>query len=117
MDTGTKFFSPHRFIIVLAILALGFALIACGGTSKKKSEPASSDDKSAESKGSLSRTFTIVDENGRASGTLTIDPVGGVLLRDENGAIVGKCRLDKSDQTQSTEAPPAAQSEEAKSKE
>ena len=109
MDRGTKFFSPKRFIIVLAIPALGFTLIACGGNSKKK------DDKSAKSTGSLSRTYKIIDENGHESGTLTIDPAGGVVLRDENGKVVGKFKQDTPAQTQQTETQPATQSEEAKS--
>ena len=110
MDTVTKFFSPQRCIIVLAILALGFALIACSGTSEQKSV------KPSEGTGSLSRTFKIIDEKGRESGTLTIDPAGGVVLRDENGKVVGKFKQDTPAQTQQTETQPATQSEETKSK-
>lgn len=109
MDTGTKFFSPQRFIIVLALLALGFALIACSGTSEQKN------DTPPEGTGSLSRTFTIIDEKGRESGTITIDPLGGVVLRDENGKVVGKFKPDTSAQTQPTETQPETQSGEAKS--
>jgi hypothetical protein len=103
MDTYIKSFLPQRFIIILALLALGFSLIACSGTSEQKS------DTPPEGTGSLSRTFKIIDEKGRASGTLTIDPLGGVTLRDENGNIIGKFKPDTSAQTPSTDAPPETQ--------
>ena len=66
MCKHVKFFPSSRFIIILAILSLGFALVACGGSSTKK------DEKSAESTGSLTRTYKIIDEKGLESGTLTL---------------------------------------------
>jgi hypothetical protein len=108
MCKHVKFFPSSRFIIILAILSLGFALVACGGSSTKK------DEKSAESTGSLTRTYKIVDENGLESGTLTMDPAGGIVLRDEKGEVIGKFTQDTPTQTQQTETQPATQSEEAK---
>lgn len=107
MGMSVKVFSSHRFIIVLAILAVVFALISCGGSSNKK------EDKSAEKTGSLTRTYKIIDEEGRESGTLTMDPAGGIVLHDANGKIVGTFTQNKSAQTPQTET----QSDEEKSKE
>ena len=77
-------FSSHRrFLFIVAALALGFALVACGGGKKKKDKP-------AEEKGSLSRTYKLVDEQGRNSGTLTLDPFGGAELRDADGTLLRK---------------------------
>jgi hypothetical protein len=108
MDRSIKFFSSHRFIIMLAILALGLALNGCAGSSKEK------DDKSAKSTGSLTRTFKIIDDKGLESGTITMDPAGGITLHDENGKVVGKFIPDTPAQTQQTETQPTTQSEEAK---
>jgi hypothetical protein len=81
---NTSVFSSHRrFLFMLTAFALGFALVACGGGNKKK-------DKAAEEKGSLSRTYKIVDEQGRNSGTLTLDPAGGAELRDADGNLLRK---------------------------
>jgi len=114
MRKHVKFFPSSRFIIILAILSLGFALVACGGSSTKK------DEKSAESTGSLTRTFKIVDEKGLESGTLTMDPAGGIVLRDEKGKVIGKFTQDTPTETQpaaqSEEAKPSAEGEEAKPK-
>ena len=107
MNVDTKFISRHYLTVVMATFLFGFALIACSGTSEQKSV------QTPEGIGSLSRTFKIIDEKGRPSGTLTIDPVGGVTLRDENGNIVGRFKPDTSDQTQPTETPPKPQSGEA----
>lgn len=40
--------------------------------------------------GSLIRTYTLIDEQGRISGTLVISPLGGAELRDAKGNLVGK---------------------------
>ena len=109
MNTNTTFFPKQRFIILLALLALGFVFIACGSTSEQKNAP------QTEETGSLSRTFKIIDENGRDSGTLTIEPAGGFILRDENGNVVGKFKQDTSTQSQPTETQPSAKSEEPES--
>ena len=88
----------NHLIVLLTLLLFGFVSIACSGTSDQKSV------QTPEGIGSLSRTFKIIDEKGRPSGTLTIDPVGGVTLRDENGVLVGRFKPDTSAQNQSTEA-------------
>jgi hypothetical protein len=109
MNMNTTFFSKQRFLILLALAAFGLVFMACGSTSEKKSAAP------AEETGSLSRTFKIIDENGRESGTLTIEPGGGVILRDENNNVVGKFKQDTAAQSQPTETEPAATSEETKS--
>jgi len=78
------FYSHRRFLVILAAFALGFALVACGGGKQKKK------DQPAEEKGSLSRTYKLVDDQGRNSGTLTLDPVGGAELRDADGTLIRK---------------------------
>jgi hypothetical protein len=62
----------------LAVLGLVFA--GCGGSSKKEDE---------QPMGSLRRTYTLVDEQGRQSGTLVLDAVGGAELRDSDGTLMG----------------------------
>jgi hypothetical protein len=84
----TIFYSHRRLLGILAAFALGFALVACGGGKQKKK------DQPAVEKGSLSRTFTLVDEKGHKSGTLTLDAMGGAEIRDADGKPIGKCTLE-----------------------
>jgi hypothetical protein len=109
MNTNTTFFSKQRFLILLTLAALGLVFIACGSTSEQKSAAP------AKETGSLSRTFKIIDENGRESGTLTLEYSGEVILRDENNNVVGKFKKDSAAHSQPAETEPAATSEEAKS--
>jgi hypothetical protein len=76
----------RRFVGIVAVLFLGCALIGCAGSSKKAEPPA--EEQAAEQKGSLSRTFTLTDEQGRKAGTLTVHPFGGAVLRDADGAVI-----------------------------
>ena len=73
---------------MVAVLCLAWGLTGCAGSSKKAEEPAK--EEAVEPKGSLSKTFTLMDETGRKSGTLTITPFGGAILRDENGQEIGR---------------------------
>jgi len=86
-----KEFLMKRSVLILGVLMTGISLVACGGGSKnmKAEEPAAAAP-AAEVKGSLSHSFTIVDEQGRKSGTLVIEPSGGASLLDENGKVIGK---------------------------
>ena len=79
----TIFFSRKRFYVIVAVLVIGLILGGCAGSSKKEEQPPK--EPVAEQKGTLSRTFTIVDEQGRNAGTLSLDFSGGAVLRDENG--------------------------------
>ncbi len=56
-----------------------------------------------EQKGSLSRKFAIVDEQGRKSGSLTLEFSGGAVLRDENGKVIGKFKPVESSAVQPSE--------------
>ena len=67
---------------IAAAMIVGLAVGGCGGGSQKKKEE-------AEPVGSLKRTFTLVDEQGRKSGTLVLNPLGGAELRDPDGQVVG----------------------------
>ena len=71
---------------IVAILFLGCALFGCAGSSKKAAPE--SESQAAEQKGSMSRTFKLLDEQGREAGTLTVHPFGGAVLRDADGTVL-----------------------------
>ena len=101
-------FSLKRFFGIVVIFVVGLTLVGCGGFKKKK-EPA------AEQKGSLSRTFTVVDEQGRNAGTLILDFSGGAVLRDANGKVIGTFKPSESAETQPSETQSKPQATEVKS--
>jgi hypothetical protein len=70
------------FVGIVTVLFLGCTLIGCAGSSKKAEEQA------AEPKGSLSRTFTLTDEQGLKAGTLKVEPFGGATLYDADGKVL-----------------------------
>ncbi len=82
---------------------IGLILGGCAGSSKKKAQPP--EEPVTEQKGTLSRTFTIVDEQGRNAGTLILDFSGGAVLRDENGKVIGNFKPIESSEAQPSEAP------------
>ena len=98
----TFFFSRKRFYAIVAVLVIGLTLGGCAGSSKKKAQLP--EEPGAEQKGSLSRSFTVVDEQGRNSGTLSLDFSGGAVLRDENGKIIGNFKPVESSEAQPSEA-------------
>lgn len=100
------FLSRHRLLGIVTALAVGFTLVACGGGQQKKK------DQPAEPTGSLKRTYTIVDEQGRKSGTLTLDPLGGAELRDVDGEVIGKFKSAAPAQDQPAAVPSEAQPKE-----
>ena len=65
--------------LAVGTLSLVFLLAGCGGTPEKKEEPT----------GSLQRKYTLVDEQGRKSGSLVINPLGGAELKDIDGKVIG----------------------------
>lgn len=67
-------------VILIVILFASLSITGCGGSSTKSAEP---------EKGSLMRTFKLVDDQGRESGTLTINPQGGAELRDSDSKVIG----------------------------
>ena len=96
----TLTFSSHRRLLgILAAFALGFVLVACGGGRQRKEDPP------AVEKGSLSRTFKLLDEKGRKSGTLTLDPFGRAELRDADGKLIGKFTPERPVEAEPKEEP------------
>jgi hypothetical protein len=85
---GTSFFKGKTVFGIVAILVIVLAFAGCAGSSKKDKQAAKEAD--SEQKGSLSRTFFLVDEQGRKSGTLVMHPSGNAELRDENDQVIGK---------------------------
>ena len=98
----------------MAVLVIGLILGGCAGSSKKKAQPPK--EQVTEQKGTLSRTFTIVDEEGRNAGTLSLDFSGGAVLRDENGNVIGNFKPVESSEAQPSEAPSKPEATEAQSK-
>lgn len=72
-----------NLIRIVAVVALIFALAACSCTQKKAEQP-------AEPTGSIIRTYTLIDEDGRKSGTLKVDPFGSIELYDADGKLIRK---------------------------
>ena len=88
---------------IAAVLFLACTLLGCAGPSKKaapETEP-----QAAEQKGSMSRTFKLVDEQGREAGTLTVHPFGGAVLRDADGTVLKEFQSGGSTQPQPAAVP------------
>ena len=88
-------FSLKRFFGMVAVFVFGLTLVACAGPSKTEKPPA--EEQATEQKGSLSRTFTIVNEQGQKSGTLTLEFGGGAILHDESGKVIGEFKAVSSE--------------------
>jgi hypothetical protein len=106
-------FSLKRIIGIVLIFILGLTLLGCGGFKKKKEQPA--EKSAAEQKGSLSRTFTVVDEQGRNAGTLILDFSGGAVLQDANGKVIGTFKPAESGEVQPSGPQSKPQATEAQS--
>jgi hypothetical protein len=100
-------------VVIIFVLVFGLIIMGCGGFMKKKEQPA--EKPAAEQKGSLSRTFTVMDDQGRNAGTLILDFSGGAVLRDSNGKVIGTFKPTESVQVQPSEAQPKPQATEVKS--
>ena len=109
----TIFFLRKRFYVIVAVLVIGLILGGCAGSSKKKAQPP--EEPVTEQKGTLSRTFTVVDEQGRNAGTLILDFSGGAVLRDENGKVIGNFKPVESSEAQPSEAPAKPEATETQS--
>jgi len=70
----------RKLILMMIVLFVSLSIAGCGGKSK---EP------EVVEKGTLNRTFKLIDDSGRESGTLTLNAVGGAELRDANGNLIG----------------------------
>jgi hypothetical protein len=73
-------FSPKKMLVIALVVWVVLSLVAgCAGSSRK-----------AEEKGSLSRTFMLLDEEGRQAGKLVLEPSGNAKLLDANDQVVGQ---------------------------
>lgn len=73
-------FSAGKVVVSALVLGVVLSIVAgCAGSSRK-----------AEEKGSLSRTFMLLDEEGRKAGKLVLAPSGKAELLDENDQVVGQ---------------------------
>jgi hypothetical protein len=77
-----------RLILIVTVVFAMSALLGCGGKSSKKQE-------GDEETGSLMKQFTLMDEQGRRSGTLTIAPSGKAELKDANGETMATFSLSE----------------------
>jgi len=71
---------------LLTALLLCTTLVACGGKSKKEEPPPPPP---APETGSFITTYTVMDAQGRKTGTLTLDPRGIAELKDLEGNVIG----------------------------
>jgi hypothetical protein len=69
-------------LLVLPVLAL--TLAACG------SEPPPPQPVVGPGVGGISRSYNLVDEQGRVAGRVVISPLGGGQMIDQNGNVVGR---------------------------
>jgi len=106
-------FSLKRFFSIVVIVVFGLTIMGCGGFMKKKEQPA--EKPAVEQKGSLSRTFTVVDEQGRNAGTLILDFSGGAVLQDADGKVIGTFKPAESAETKTSETQSKPQATEVKS--
>jgi hypothetical protein len=70
----------RKLFIMIVVLFVSLSIAGCGGSSK---EPEVAE------KGSLNRTYKLIDDSGRESGTLVLNPTGGAELRDPDGNVIG----------------------------
>ena len=99
--------------VIIFVLVFGLIIVGCGGFMKKKEQPA--EKPAAEQKGSLSRTFTVIDDQGRNAGTLTVDFSGGAVLKDADGKVIGTFKPAESAEVQPSEAQSKPQPSETQS--
>jgi len=97
----TIYFLRKRVYVIVAALVIGLILGGCAVSPKKKAQPP--EEPVAEQKGTLSRTFTVVDEQGRNAGTLILDFSGGAVLQDVNGNVIGTFKPGASAEIQPSE--------------
>lgn len=73
--------------LFLTALTCSLTLAGCGAmnTSTETEAP----------KGSLTKSYQLIDDLGRISGTLVLQPMGRAELRDADGKIIGAFSADK----------------------
>lgn len=72
----------RSLLLMVVVLFASLSLAGCG------SKTTSAEPEKVET-GSLIRSYKLVDEQGRESGTLNINPLGGAELRDVDGNVIG----------------------------
>ena len=107
------FFLRKKVYVIVAALVIGLILGGCAGSSKNTAQPP--EEPVAEQKGSLSRTFTVMDEQGRNAGTLILEFSGGAVLQDENGKVIGTFKSADSAETKPSETQPNPEADEIQS--
>jgi hypothetical protein len=85
MIMNTKTHTRKTLLLFVALL-LCTILAACGGKSKKEEPPPPPP---AAETGSFITTYTVMDAQGRKTGTLTLDPRGTAELKDVEGNVIG----------------------------
>lgn len=77
----------RTFTLRLTALACALTLAGCGAmNTSSQDEP---------QKGSLTKSYQLIDDMGRVSGTLVLEPMGRAELRDANGKIIGIFSADQ----------------------
>ncbi len=96
-----------KLLTLMIALVMSTTMVACGGKSKKEEPPPP-----APEIGSFISTYTVMDAQGRKTGTLTLDPRGTAELRDTQGNLIGAFTSKTAPAME--EAPAAEEKEEAK---
>ncbi len=68
----------QKTVSIVITLSMILFIWGCRGSSSKKKV------------GSLIKTYTVIDDKGRKSGKLILDPTGGAELRDTDGTVIGR---------------------------
>jgi len=91
---------------LLTALLLSTTLVACGGKSKQEEPPPP-----APETGSFITTYTVMDSQGRKTGTLSLDPRGTAELKDLEGNVIGSftSKAPAAMEEDKTETPPKEQ--------
>ena len=88
-------FPLNKMVVIALVFGVVLSLVVgCAGSSRK-----------AEEKGSLSRTFMLLDEEGRKAGKLVLGPSGNAELLDANDQVVGHFTATGGGAEQSAAAP------------
>lgn len=74
------------FTLLSIALTCFLTLAGCGAMNSTESETP---------KGSLTKSYKLIDDLGRDSGSLVLEPMGRAELRDANGKIIGIFSADK----------------------
>ena len=92
-------FPPRQTVVGVLVIGVVLSIFAgCAGSSRE-----------TEQKGSLSRPFMLLDEEGRKAGKLVLAPSGKAKLLDENDRVVGRLTFVEGTSEQPAAAPSGAE--------